>query len=239
MSIEKSKFENEKEYLVNNLVNSFEKYKSTINDEFEKLDRKHSRTSFNRITSFPISLKEDESRTKEQELQLSINHFNINSVLTDMEFLEESKNSFGKSYIEYKEAIEDLEHFNLITKSPSKEQKKIKKLKRTLNDITTGYSDKADLKPLIELKDSYKNIKKYKEFGDISYLNFLLKFNQDGEIQLDNEGYYEINDYYFIDNLSRLKYNLKKKYLINIKQINKITKRHSSKDRLKRYLIFG
>lgn len=234
------RYEEEKSKLINNVANAFKEYEDVIYKELENLNNIIHRTmsgSFDR----PPSLSQMINTNVDIDVKDNLAN-DLNYIKQSYHYIEDIKNSFENfhdKFMNLKRNIEDLEHLYYVTGNYLKERQKIKMLKRCLKPLTEGTSDKADLKPLLLLEGAYKCIDNYNDHQNLRFVdNLLLKDNEDN-YTFDKNGYYIVDTDFFISQIRRLKSNIQNKYEINAKAIRKVTRKHNTNDRLKRFLEFG
>jgi len=234
------RFEEEKKKLIDNVVNTLEEYKEVINQELSSIRNSSYfviRNNFNVQPSLHrLSSKEEDIEPLEL-LRIQLNA--MNHGYTDVKMLIDSFEKFQVKYEAYRDAMRDLIHFYEVSGVLKKEILKIRQFNKCLKPLTEGTSDKADLKPLLELKGAFNVINYFDEFKNLERVEFLLEKDEEGNIKRNEKGQYIVDKEYFIDRVLKLKNNLKKKYEINQKAIAKLYRKHNTSDRLKRYLEFG
>lgn len=234
------RFEEEKHNLIDKLVESFEEYREVIKKELESF--RHSdyivvRNTFNsELNSYRVAERIEEI---EPLVLLERQLDSMNYGYRYIQQLEDSIDRFLDKYEAYQKALNDLIHFYEVSGVLRKELLKIRQLRKCLKPLTEGSSDKADLKPLMKLKGAFSAIEDFKHIKRIGRIDYLLKQDQEGNVKTNEKGQYIVNSDFFIDRYSKLKSNLREKYEMNYKAIQKIYKKHKTSDRLKRYLEFG
>ncbi|MDT3959799.1 hypothetical protein [Staphylococcus kloosii] len=259
-----NKFEEEKSKLIYDLTIAFEEYKNTLNNELYKFKHNSNLIMSNAFKVMPLSemMKKDElnskplsladmeyrkNRTEEDfekerlnKLSEQLNH--LESGYRHIQYYKDSIETFLKSYKTLNKAIGDLVHFYKVTGEYRKELIKIRQLNKCLTPLNDSGHEKSDLRPLYELEGAYNAIESFESPQEIRKANqvgFILKKDNDGNFKIDRNGQYRIDSYYFINRVNKLKSNLRNKYEKNLKAVNKITKHHTTNDRLRRYLEFG
>lgn len=235
-----SRFEEEKKNLIDNVVNTLEEYKDVIDNELRSINN----TSYTVMrNNFNVQFSVNRQSSKIEDIDpLGYLIFQLNSMehgYTDIKMLKDSLENFQVKYEAYRDALRDLIHFYEVSGVLKKEILKIRQFNKCLKPITEGTSDKADLKPLLELEGAFNVINDFNDFKNLERVKYLLEKDEEGNIKTDKNGQYTVNREYFISRVSKLKNNLKKKYEINQKAIAKLYRKHNTSDRLKRYLEFG
>lgn len=234
------RYEEEKSKLINNVANAFKEYENVIYKELENLNNIIHRTMSNSFDR-PPSLSEMINTNVDIDVKENLAN-DLNYIKQGYHYVEDIKNSFENfhnKFMNLKQNIEDLEHFYYVAGDFLKERSKIKMLKRCLKPLTEGTSDKADLKPLLSLDRAYSCIDSYNEHKELRFVDNLLLKDSEGNYTFDKNGYYIVNTDFFISQIRRLKSNIQNKYEINAKAVRKVTRKHNTSDRLKRFLEFG
>ncbi|WP_239733829.1 hypothetical protein [Mammaliicoccus sp. M-M49] len=239
-STKTTRFEEVKRDLIDNVVNTLEEYKEVIKQELNDINNRNHiiiRNNFNiQLSKHRLSSKIDEIEPLEVlNMQLDL----LNNSYSNVKMLIDSFKRFHEKYIAYSNAISDLVHFYEVSGLLKKETHKIRQFNKCLKPITEGTSDKADLKPLLELEGAFNAISDFKKFKKLDRVKYLLKKDEEGNVKKDENGQYIVDRDYFIDRYYKLNTNLRKKYEINQRAIVKLYSKHNTSNRLKRYLEFG
>ncbi|HCY2893777.1 TPA: hypothetical protein O1I26_002643 [Staphylococcus aureus] len=234
------RFEEEKRKLISNVVDTLEEYKEIINQELNDFRNSNYIVIRNNFNVQP-SLHRLNSKVEDIEpLEiLSIQLESMNHGYNNVVMLKKSFENFQIKYEAFNDALKDLIHFYEVSGVLKNEIHKIRQFNKCLKPITEGTSDKADLKPLLDLEGAFNIIKNFKEYKNIERVEYLLKKDTEGNIQRNENNQYIVDRDYFIDRYFKLRNNLKNKYEINHKAIAKLYRKHNTSDRLKRYLEFG
>lgn len=234
------RFEEEKRKLISNVVDTLEEYKEIINQELNDFRNSNYIVIRNNFNVQP-SLHRLNSKVEDIEpLEiLSIQLESMNHGYNNVVMLKKSFENFQIKYEAFNDALKDLIHFYEVSGVLKNEILKIRQFNKCLKPITEGTSDKADLKPLLDLEGAFNIIKNFKEYKNIESVEYLLKKDTEGNIQRNENNQYIVDRDYFIDRYFKLRNNLKNKYEINHKAIAKLYRKHNTSDRLKRYLEFG
>lgn len=234
------RFEEEKRKLISNVVDTLEEYKEIINQELNDFRNSNYIVIRNNFNVQP-SLHRLNSKVEDIEpLEiLSIQLESMNHGYNTVVMLKKSFENFQIKYEAFNDALKDLIHFYEVSGVLKNEILKIRQFNKCLKPITEGTSDKADLKPLLDLEGAFNIIKNFKEYKNIERVEYLLKKDTEGNIQRNENNQYIVDRDYFIDRYFKLRNNLKNKYEINHKAIAKLYRKHNTSDRLKRYLEFG
>lgn len=234
------RFEEEKRKLISNVVDTLEEYKEIINQELNDFRNSNYIVIRNNFNVQP-SLHRLNSKVEDIEpLEiLSIQLESMNHGYNNVVMLKKSFENFQIKYEAFNDALKDLIHFYEVSGVLKNEILKIRQFNKCLKPITEGTSDKADLKPLLDLEGAFNIIKNFKEYKNIERVEYLLKKDTEGNIQRNENNQYIVDRDYFIDRYFKLRNNLKNKYEINHKAIAKLYRKHNTSDRLKRYLEFG
>lgn len=234
------RFEEEKRKLISNVVDTLEEYKEIINQELNDFRNSNYIVIRNNFNVQP-SLHRLNSKVEGIEpLEiLSIQLESMNHGYNNVVMLKKSFENFQIKYEAFNDALKDLIHFYEVSGVLKNEILKIRQFNKCLKPITEGTSDKADLKPLLDLEGAFNIIKNFKEYKNIERVEYLLKKDTEGNILRNENNQYIVDRDYFIDRYFKLRNNLKNKYEINHKAIAKLYRKHNTSDRLKRYLEFG
>lgn len=235
-----NRFEEEKRNLISNVVDTLEEYKEIINQELNDFRNSNYIVIRNNFNVQP-SLHRLNSKVEDIEpLEiLSIQLESMNHGYNNVVMLKKSFENFQIKYEAFNDALKDLIHFYEVSGVLKNEILKIRQFNKCLKPITEGTSDKADLKPLLDLEGAFNIIKDFSEYKNIERVEYLLKKDTEGNIQRNENNQYIVDRDYFIDRYFKLRNNLKNKYEINHKAIAKLYRKHNTSDRLKRYLEFG
>ncbi|HFN9170388.1 TPA: hypothetical protein ACHHM1_002736 [Staphylococcus aureus] len=234
------RFEEEKKNLIDNVVNALEEYKDVIDNELRSIRNTNylvMRNNFNVQYSMSRQSSNIEDIDPLESLKVQLN--SMEHGYTDIKILKDSFENFQVKYEAYREALTDLYHFYEVSGVLKKEALKIRHFYKCLKPLTEGTSDKADMKPLLELEGAFNVISDFNDCMNLERVEFLLEKDEEGNIKRNENGQYTVNKDYFVDRVLKLKRNLEKKYEINQKAIYKLYRKHNTSDRLKRYLEFG
>lgn len=241
-------FLEEKKVLVDKVITTFENYKNMLYSEIEMLNE-HNYNFIVNDFEMPILLSSHvnllntnvNQYTNKNKNEVLANHLEFikNEGYSHIKKLIDSKDKFISISYDYAFALQDLIHFYKVSGKFSKEFFKTRKLNKCVVPITDGWSEKADLKPLNELEKAIEDIKMFRDTENFKYIERLIIKDKQGKAEIDNDGHYIINSYYFIDRVKGLENNLREKYIMNAKAVEKITKWHSTNTRLRNYLLFG
>lgn len=234
--LEKQK-EKERVDLIDKVVEDFFAYLKLVNEKKRHLKNiSHHVISSTTIRTPQYSLRDVEKvfQNEEERNNILASHLsdygNVNHYVSEVkEVVEEYENA----KVQLKTSIEDLKHFYKITKYPSSKIKKVRALEKVLLPITIG-----DLKPLYELEGANSNIKVFKESHSFRFIEKYLEKDREGNYVVDKHNIYVVKPYYFSDRVNKLKSNIQRILESVQKNIWKITRKHKTKEQLRRYLQY-